>query len=61
MNRPFDVQIYLFDLGDYEYASNEEFTGSSPGGVTIESSSFRNVMKKQDGGRDPRDQRCQRH
>ena len=49
--------MYLLDLGDYEYISNEEFTGSSPGGVTIEIFFIQECNEKQDGGRDPFTQR----
>ena len=36
LNVPFDVQIHLIDLVDYEYMSNEQVTGSSLGDVKIE-------------------------
>ena len=47
----------MLDLGDYEYISNEEFTGSSPGGVTVEIFFIQECNEKQDGGRDPFTQR----
>ena len=46
MNEPFDVQMYLLNLVDYVYISNDQATGSSPGGRAFQNfSSFGIVVK----------------
>ena len=61
-NRPFDIQIYLLDIVDYEYIPNAiGHRFKSRRCQKWNFSSFRIVTKNQHGGRDPRDQRCKRH